>query len=64
MRMATLLEHEGDLASALRHLLGALGGAAVVFHQELDVRTLEFGERHFSGVFHRLCSNAGVALCG
>jgi tetratricopeptide (TPR) repeat protein len=36
MRMATLLEHEGDLASALRHLLGA--AAIVPANAEVNLR--------------------------
>ena len=39
----------------------AVGRAAVVFHQKLNVRRFEFGERHFGGVAHRLAGNAGIA---
>ncbi len=46
----------------LRAGLRALRRAAVVLHQQLDVRILEFGERHIGGVFHRLRGDAGIAL--
>ena len=35
--------------------------AAVVLDQELDVGVLEFGQRHFGGVLHRLRGDAGIA---
>ena len=38
----------------LRAGLRALRRAGVVLHQQLDVRVLEFGERDFRGVLHRL----------
>ena len=40
---------------------GALRAAAVVLDQELDVRILEFRQRHFGGVLHRLRGDAGIA---
>ena len=56
---------ENDLGALVERLLGAelrrLGGAAVVFHQELDVRIIEFGDRHFRGIAHRLAGKAGIA---
>ena len=45
----------------LRRLLRAAGVAAVVLHQKLDVRAVEFGQRHLGGVLHRLRHGAGVA---
>ena len=45
----------------LRGKLGGLGGAAIVLHQKLDVRIVEFGDRHFRGIAHRLAGNAGIA---
>ena len=45
----------------LRGELRALRRAGVVLHQQLDVRFLEFGERHFGGVLHRLRGDAGIA---
>src|SRR6185312_752885 len=38
----------------LGHLLGALRTAAVILDQKLDVRTLEFRQRHLGRVLHRL----------
>ena len=46
----------------LRGGLRALRRAGVVFDQQLDVRILEFGERHFRRVLHRLRGDAGIAL--
>ncbi len=51
-----------SLIACLRAGLRALRRAAVVFHQQLDVRILEFGERHFGRVLHRLRRDAGIAL--
>ena len=45
----------------LRGLLSAGGGAAIVFHQKLDVGAVELGERHLGGVLHRLRDDAGIA---
>jgi len=39
-----------------------LRGAAIVLHQELYVRLLEFRERHFGGILHRGRGDAGIAL--
>ncbi len=56
---------QNDLGALVERLLRAeprrLGGAAVVLHQELDVGGIEFGERHFRGIAHRLAGNAGIA---
>ena len=45
----------------LRRLLRAARGAAVVLDQELDVRAVEFGQRHLGRVLHRQRHGAGVA---
>ena len=45
----------------LRRGLRGLRRAGVVFDQELDIRVLEFVERHFGGILHRLRGDAGVA---
>ena len=45
----------------LRGGLRALRIAAVVLHQQLDVRVLEFGQRHLGRVLHRLRGDAGIA---
>ena len=46
--LGALVEH------LLRRLLGALRAAAVVLHQQLEVRVVEFRERHLGGVAHGL----------
>ena len=45
----------------LGDLLGALRAAAVILDQKLDVRILEFRQRHLGRVLHRLRGDAGVA---
>ena len=45
----------------LRALLRALRAAAIVLDQKLDVRVLEFRQRHLGGVLHRLRGDAGIA---
>ena len=56
---------QNDLGALVERLLrpdpGRLGGAAVVFHQELDVGRIELGNRHFRGIAHRLAGDAGIA---
>ncbi len=56
---------ENDLGALVERLLGGelrrLGGAAVVLHQELDIGSVEFGDRHFRGIAHRLAGDAGIA---
>ena len=56
---------EDDLGSLVERLLCGeprrLGGTAVILHQKLDVGRIEFGERHFRRVAHRLAGNAGIA---
>jgi len=47
----------------LRALLGTLRIAGVILDQELDVRILEFRQRHLGGILHRLRGDAGIA-CG
>ena len=57
-----------DLGTLVQSLLGALprrlGGAAVIFHQELNIGRIELGDRHFGRVAHRLTGNAGIAARG
>ena len=56
---------DDDLGALVERLLRAglrgLRHAGVVFDQQLDVRILEFVERHFRRVLHRLRGDAGVA---
>jgi hypothetical protein len=56
---------ENDLRAFLDGLVGrrlrALRGAAVVLDEQLHVRRLELGQRHFGGVLHRLRGCAGIA---
>jgi hypothetical protein len=37
------------------------GGAAVVFHQELNIWRIEFRKRHLGGVAHGLPGHTGIA---
>ena len=54
-----------DLGAFVERLLRPLGRAlrvaAVILDQELDVRILEFRERHFGRVPHRLRGDGGIA---
>ena len=56
---------ENDLRAFVERLLGALlralRAAAVILDQQLDVRILEFRQRHLGGVLHRLRGDAGIA---
>ena len=56
---------QNDLGAFVERLLGALlralRVAAVILDQELDVRVLEFRQRHLGGVLHRLRGDAGIA---
>ena len=56
---------ENDLGAfvdqLLRRLLRARRAAAVVLHQKLDVRIVEFTQRQLGGVAHRLRGHAGIA---
>jgi hypothetical protein len=45
----------------LRRLLRASGVAAVVLHEQLHVRAVEFGKRHLGRVAHRQRGDAGIA---
>ena len=45
----------------LGDLLRALRAAAVILDQKLDVRILEFRQRHLGRVLHRLRGDAGIA---
>ena len=38
-----------------------VGRAGVILHQKLDVWRIEFGQRHFGGIAHRLAGNTGIA---
>jgi hypothetical protein len=42
-------------------LLRALRAAAVILDQKLDIRILEFRQRHLGRVLHRLRGDAGIA---
>ena len=56
---------QNDLRAFVERLLGdllrALRAAAVILDQKLDVRVLEFRQRHLGGVLHRLRGDAGIA---
>ncbi len=56
---------ENDLGALVERLLSGeprgFGGAAVVFHQELDIGIVEFRNRHLGGIAHRLAGDAGIA---
>ena len=56
---------ENDLGAFVERLLRALAralrAAAVVLDQKLDVRILEFRQRHLGGVLHRQRRDAGIA---
>ena len=39
-------------------------GATVVFDQELKIRAVELGNRHFRGIAHGLAGDAGIARPG
>ena len=42
-------------------LLRALRAAAIILDQELDVGILEFRQRHFGGILHRLRGDTGIS---
>src|SRR5262249_39675032 len=48
----------------LSRRLRTLQRAAIILHKQLNVRTLEFSERHFSRVPHRLGGDTCIALSG
>ena len=48
----------------LRRLLRTRRAAAVVLHQQLEIRVVEFRERHLGGVAHGLRRHRRVAACG
>jgi hypothetical protein len=55
---------EDQFAAFVDRLLGrkprTIGRAGVILDQKLDIRGVEFGERHFGGVAHGLTGDAGI----
>ena len=56
---------KNDLRAFIHRLLGrllrTLRAGAVVLHQQLDVRALEFDQRQLGGIAHRLRGDARIA---